>query len=60
MNNLVSQQYNIKQTISEGYLKINTLFPNTRLVGFVNIKKEDADHIILNIPVNGKVYHFEL
>ena len=60
VNNLVNQQYNIKQTISEGYLKMNTVFPNTRIVGFVNIKKEDADHIILNVPVNGKVYHFEL
>jgi hypothetical protein len=60
INNLNSQQYNIKQTISEGYLKMNTILPNSRLVGFVNIKKEDADHIILNVPVNGKVYHFDL
>ena len=60
INNLVNQQYDIKQTISEGYLKLNTVFPNARLVGFVNIKKEDADHILINVPVNGKVYHFEL
>jgi len=59
INNLQSQQYEIKQTISQGYLKINTILPNSRLVGFVNIKKQDADHIILNVPVNGKVYHFE-
>jgi len=60
MNQLAGQQYDIKQTISEGYLKLNTVFPNSRLVGFVNIKLEKADHIYLNIPVNGKVYHFEL
>lgn len=60
MNQLAGQQYDIKQTISEGYLKKNTIFPNSRLVGFVNIKYEKADHILLNVPVNGKVYHFEL
>jgi hypothetical protein len=57
---LANQQYNIRQTISEGYLKKNTIFPNSRIVGFINIKYQDADHILLNVPVNGKVYHFEL
>lgn len=60
VNQLTNQQYDIKQTISEGYLKLNTIFPNSRLVGFVNIRREPADHIYLNVPVNGKVYHFEL
>lgn len=59
MNQLASQQYNIRQSISEGYLKLNTIFPNSRLIGFINIKHKDADHIYLNVPVNGKVYHFE-
>jgi hypothetical protein len=60
MNQLANQQYDIKNTISEGYLKKNTIFPNSRLVGFVNIKFQNAQHILLNVPVNGKVYHFEL
>jgi len=60
ISQMVNRQYDIKQTISEGYLKLNTIFPNSRLVGFVNIKFEKADHIYLNVPVNGKVYHFEL
>jgi hypothetical protein len=60
VNQLVNQQYDIKRSISEGYLKLNTIFPNSRLIGFVNIKFHDAEHILLNIPVNGKVYHFEL
>jgi len=59
MNQLAGQQAAAKQTISEGYLKANTIFPNSQIVGFVNIKHQDADHIYLNIPVNGKVYHFE-
>jgi len=57
---MVNQQYDIKRSISEGYLKLNTVFPSSRLIGFVNIKQEEADHILLNISVNGKVYHFEL
>ncbi len=60
VNSMIRQQYDIRQTISEGYLKLNTIFPNSRLVGFVNIKFQKADHILLNVPVNGKVYHFEL
>jgi len=59
LNQMAGQQSAAKQTISEGYLKVNTIFPNSRIVGFVNIKHLDADHIYLNIPVNGKVYHFE-
>jgi hypothetical protein len=60
ISQLVNQQYDIRQTISEGYLKKNTIFPNSRIVGFINIKQQAADHILLNVPVNGKVYHFEL
>ena len=60
VNQLVNQQYDIKQNITEGYLKRNTIFPNSRLIGFINIKEEDADQIMINIPVDGKMYHFEL
>lgn len=59
VNQLVGQQYEIKRNISEGYLKLNTIFPNSRLIGFVNINFDSADKIYLNIPVNGKIYHFE-
>ncbi len=61
LNQLSNQQYDIKNTISQGYLKMNTIFTNSRIVGFVNITAfENADDkIYLNIPVNGKVYHFE-
>ncbi|MDB5116595.1 MAG: hypothetical protein JWQ79_2087 [Mucilaginibacter sp.] len=52
MNQLAGQQYDIKQTISEGYLKKNSIFPNSRVVGFVNIKYEKADHILLNVLSN--------
>jgi hypothetical protein len=59
LNQMTGQQYDIKRSISEGYLKLNTIFPNSRIIGFVNITYDSADKIYLNIPVNGKVYHFE-
>jgi hypothetical protein len=59
MNQIRNQQYEIKQNISQGYLKLNTILPNSRLIGFVNITYEKADRIYINIPVKGKVYHFE-
>ena len=59
LSQMAGQQYEIKRNISEGYLKLNTIFPNSRIIGFVNITFDSADKIYLNIPVNGKVYHFE-
>jgi hypothetical protein len=59
MNQLAQNQYEIRQNISEGYLKLNTIFPHSRLIGFINIKYKPSEHILVNVPVNGKVYHFE-
>lgn len=60
-NNIASynnQQYSIKKSIAQGYLKLNTIMPNSRLIGFVNMKYEKANVALVNIPVNGKVYQF--
>jgi len=59
VNNYNNQQYSIRQNISDGYLKMNTIMPNSRLIGFVNVKYENADAIVINIPVNGKIYQFQ-
>ncbi|MFP5080492.1 hypothetical protein [Pedobacter sp. JCM 36344] len=58
INQYGNQQYNIRKSITQGYLKINTVFPSTRIIGYVNIKYQKADGLILNIPINGKVYQF--
>jgi hypothetical protein len=58
INNYNNSQYSIKQSIAQGYLKMNTVMPNSRLIGFVNVKYEKADGILINIPVNGKVYQY--
>jgi len=58
VNNYNNQQYSIRQNISQGYLKMNTIMPNSRLIGFVNVKYEKAGAMVINVPVNGKVYQF--
>jgi hypothetical protein len=58
INALSNQQYQIKSSIKQGYLKKNTIYPSTRLIGYINIKYDKATGILLNIPVNGKMYQF--
>lgn len=58
INNYNNQQYSIKQSIAQGYLKLNTIMPNSRLIGFVNVKYQSAKYILINVPVDGKVYQF--
>lgn len=58
INQYSNHQYNIRKSIAQGYLKINTVFPSSRIIGFVNIKYQKADTFILNIPIKGKIYQF--
>ncbi|WP_255530764.1 hypothetical protein [Pedobacter sp. ASV12] len=37
MEKYANRQYSIRKSISEGYLKMNTLFLSTRIIGYVNI-----------------------
>lgn len=52
-------QYGIRNSISQGYLKINTVMPHSRVIGYVNVKKSKMDGMILNIPIRGKIYQFQ-
>ncbi|UQA76713.1 hypothetical protein K2F45_06890 [Sphingobacterium siyangense] len=52
-------QYNIRNSISQGYLKINTVMPHSRVIGYVNVKKSKMDGMILNIPIRDKIYQFQ-
>jgi hypothetical protein len=54
-----NQQYEIKNTLSEGYLKRNTISNETEYVGYIKIpysKKIRTLNVI--IPINGKEYKF--
>lgn len=46
--------------VDEGYWRSNTIFPHSSHKGFVAIKGPKGDNLILDIPVNGIVCHFEI
>lgn len=46
--------------IDEGYWRSNTIFPHTSHKGFVAIKRFRGDNLVIDIPVNGFVCHFEV
>lgn len=46
--------------VDEGYWRSNTIFPQTSHKGFIAIKKFKADNLIIDIPINGFVCHFEV
>lgn len=56
--NYQNQQYQIKNTISEGYMKLNTIMNESEYVGYVNVVYTKADNLQLNIPINGTTYVF--
>lgn len=56
--NYENQQQQIKQSLSDGYLKINTIPNQTEYVGYINISHKKAQQFSLNIPINGSIYQF--
>ncbi len=56
--NYQNQQYKIKSSISEGYMKLNTIMNESEYVGYVNIAYTKADNLQLYIPINGTTYLF--
>ena len=44
--------------MNEGYLKLNTINNEERIVGQINIIYQNADKIRITIPVNGNNYDF--
>lgn len=60
-NNIASneeQQFQIRKTISEGYMKLNTIFNGSEFVGYVNILYNKAERLHLIIPMNETFYTF--
>ncbi|MEQ5790821.1 hypothetical protein J4E06_07140 [Muricauda sp. NFXS6] len=59
LNNLQAEQYEIKNTLNDGYLKRHTLFNETEYLGFINIpysRKIKGLNVV--VPLNGKKYTF--
>ena len=47
-----------KNRISEGYWRANTVFSDEEHEGFIAIKQVKTKYLLLNIPVDGEVFHF--
>ena len=57
--NFNNQQFEIKKTLSEGYVKLNTIKNETEYQAFFNIEYiKKAKCIEVVIPINGKEYPF--
>lgn len=56
--NYQNQQYKIKKSLSEGYIKLNTIMNENEYIGYANIVYKKTDRICINIPINGKSYLF--
>ena len=48
-----------KKIISQGYLNKTTIHPDEGIVGYMNIKHRKGQRMIVNIPVEDKVFSFE-
>ncbi len=57
-NAYISNQYEIKSRLSEGYIKANTLANQTEFMGYFNIQFIKTDNLIIEIPINGETYVF--
>ncbi len=58
-NNYIAAQYEIKNRLSEGYIKANTLSNQTEYMGFFNIRFIKTDNLTIEIPINGETYIFK-
>ncbi len=58
-NAYISNQYKIKNRLSEGYVKANTLANQTEFIGYFNIQFIKTDNIKIEIPINGETYIFD-
>jgi hypothetical protein len=58
-NEYISNQYQIKSRLSEGYAKANTLANQTEFMGYFNFQFIKTDNLRIEIPMNGETYIFD-
>ncbi|MEJ4088462.1 hypothetical protein [Galbibacter orientalis] len=59
IENLSRQQYQIKKSLSDGYLKRNSIENQTEYIGYINIpSKKKFKKIRIDLPLNGENYVF--
>ncbi len=52
-------QYEILESINQGYLKSNTLFQNQRINGYGLIKHIEYETLLIEIPIGNEIFKFE-
>ncbi len=55
----IRNNYQIKNVLNLGYLKLVSIENEQRVVGQLNIRYKSADIIQITVPVNGKSYDFQ-
>lgn len=60
VNNYANHQYQIRQTIDDGYLKMNTIRNEERVVGFLVTKYKEANELEIEVTVNLEKYTFKI
>lgn len=48
-----------QKTMSQGYLKLNTIHPDEGIIGYINIKHRNGLRMTVNIPIENQVFSFE-
>jgi hypothetical protein len=59
-NAFISNQYQIKNRLSEGYIKANTLANQSEFMGYFNIQFVKTDNLRIEIPINSETYIFTI
>lgn len=59
VNNLVSNFIEIQNAINEGYLKTNTIFPNSRINGFFTFDSKRSNYLKITVPLGKESFEFE-
>ena len=57
-NEFVKMQQEDKRRVDEGYWKANTIFDGSEHQGFIAVKPVKTEYLILDIPVDGEIFHF--
>jgi len=58
VSELKNQQYQVRNQLDQGYLKLNTISNEERITGQVNIQYKRGDNLKIIVPVNGENYEF--
>ena len=57
-NAYANSQYEIREKLSDGYIKLNTIRNEVEFSGYFNIKYKKLDHLIVTMIVDGETFEF--